>query len=283
MILPEDREAAAASIEKVRRGERVTFEYRIRRSVDGEVRWIRDTGFPIVDEAGRVTRMGGIGQDITDDKETADRMAVLVAELQHRTRNLMGIVRTTAKRTGETSIALEDFRHRFGNRLAALARVPGLLSRLGDTDRVAFDELIGTELRAMHGAADRVTLTGPSGIRLRSSMVQTLAMALHELATNAVKYGALCQPNGRLAVTWRMTEPDRRGRPRLHIDWRESGVTMPPIGARAQGGGQGRELIEKALPYQLNAETCFELGPDGVHCTITIPVSESYLVEPADG
>lgn len=238
MILPEDREAAAASIEKVRQGERVTFEYRIRRANDGEVRWLRDTDFPIFDEAGRVIRVGGIGQDVTADKAAADHMAVLVAELQHRTRNLMGVVHSTAKRTGENSADFPEFRHRFGDRLEALARVQGLLSRLGDTDRVAFDELISTELNAMHGSADRVTLIGPPGIRLRSSMVQTLAMALHELATNAVKYGALGQPNGHLAVTWKMAEPDRRGRPRLHIDWRESGVSMPPLGAKAQGAAR---------------------------------------------
>lgn len=275
MILPDDRDTAAASVEKVRQGERVTFEYRIRRPLNGEIRWLRDTSFPIFDDTGELIRIGGIGQDITDDKDAAERMMVLVAELQHRTRNLMGVVRATAKRTGETSSDYPGFRKRFGERLEALARVQGLLSRLGDTDRVAFDELITTEVKAMHGSIDRVTLSGPTGIRLRSSMVQTLAMALHELATNAVKYGALGQPTGHLSVTWEMAEPDRRGRPRLHIDWLETGVTMPLAGAKAQGGGQGRELIERAPPYQLNAQTSFDLGPDGVHCTITIPVSQS--------
>ncbi|MBW9091972.1 PAS domain S-box protein [Rhizobium wenxiniae] len=275
MILPDDRDTAAASVEKVRQGERVTFEYRIRRPLNGEIRWLRDTSFPIFDDTGELIRIGGIGQDITDDKDAAERMMVLVAELQHRTRNLMGVVRATAKRTGETSTDYPGFRKRFGERLEALARVQGLLSRLGDTDRVAFDELITTEVKAMHGSIDRVTLSGPTGIRLRSSMVQTLAMALHELATNSVKYGALGQPTGHLAVTWEMAKPDRRGRPRLHIDWLETGVTMPLAGAKAQGGGQGRELIERALPYQLKAQTSFDLGPDGVHCTITIPVSQS--------
>ncbi|MCL7999809.1 hypothetical protein M8994_16320 [Brucella sp. 21LCYQ03] len=194
----------------------------------------------------------------------------------------MSVVRSTATRTGETSSNFSEFRKRFGDRLEALARVQGLLSRLGHTDRIAFDELIGTELKAMHGNANRVTLVGPRGIRLRSSMVQTLAMALHELATNAVKYGTLGQPNGGLAITWQMKEPDRRGRRRLHIEWQEKGVTMPPLGTKTQGGGQGQELIEKALPYQLNAETSFSLGPDVVLCIITIPESESILEEPPD-
>jgi two-component sensor histidine kinase len=165
-----------------------------------------------------------------------------------------------------------------GSRIGwTLARVQGLLSRLNDTHRVAFDELIETELRALNGTAKQVTLDGPRGIRLRSSMVQTLGMALHELATNSIKYGALSQPDARLAIRWRMDPPDRKGRPWLHIDWRESGVDMPPPGTAKQGTGQGRELIEGALPYQLSAETSFELGRDGVHCTIAIPVSTSNV------
>jgi two-component system CheB/CheR fusion protein len=207
----------------------------------------------------------------------------LVAELQHRTRNLMGVVRSTANRTGETSKNFADFRDRFRDRLEALARVQGLLSRLNETDRIAFDELIQTEIAAMHGSGERITLDGPSGIRLRSSMVQTLAMALHELATNAVKYGALGQPAGHLAISWRMVEPDLRGQPRLRIEWRESGVKMPAPDSLPQGGGQGRELIERALPYQLSAKTSFELGPDGVHCTITIPVSATTVSEDGNG
>jgi two-component sensor histidine kinase len=107
--------------------------------------------------------------------------------------------------------------------------------------------------------------------------MQTLARALHELATNAVKYGALGKPQAHLAIRWRMEPPNERGRPRLHIDWRESGVVMPAAATHPEGTGHGRELIEQALPYQLDAETTFELGPDGLHCTILLPVSASNL------
>lgn len=146
---------------------------------------------------------------------------------------------------------------------------------MNDHDRVTFDELINAELTAMNGSADRVTINGPTGVRLRSSTVQTLAMALHELATNAVKYGALGQSAGRLAITWRLEIPADEDKPWLHIDWLESGVSMPPADAAPRGGGQGRELIERALPYQLRAKTSYILGPHGVHCTIAIPVSAS--------
>ncbi|MDG9349789.1 hypothetical protein OLF82_10930, partial [Streptococcus pneumoniae] len=85
---------------------------------------------------------------------------------------------------------LDDFRRHFDDRLDALSRVQALLSRLNEHDRVTFDELLHAELVAMDGCTDAVTLEGPSGVRLRSSTVHTLAMAIHELATNAMKYGA---------------------------------------------------------------------------------------------
>ncbi|MDK4715428.1 PAS domain-containing protein [Rhizobium sp. CNPSo 4039] len=399
MILPEDRERAAENLRRVRGGERVTFEYRIRRASDGGVRWVRNTDFPIKDETGRVAHIGGIGHDVTEIKDTeaalaaaeqrqrallegipqlvwravdggnwtwsspqwtrytgqaegeshglgwlepvhpddrdsalanwskavesggmeteyrirqADttsyrwfhtratpvrdgngtivewlgtstdvddlrgmqaRQEILVAELQHRTRNLIGVIRSMADKTGRASNDLEEFREKFHDRLNALARVQGLLSRLNEHDRVTFDELIESELSAMDGSAERTSLDGPRGVRLRSSTVQTLAMALHELATNAVKYGALGQPAGRLSVSWALDEQGEDGRPWLHIDWRESGVKMPGEDPAPAGTGQGRELIEQALPYQLGARTSYMLGPDGVHCTIAIPVS----------
>jgi PAS domain S-box-containing protein len=402
LIVPEDWERAADSIRRVRAGEQVTFEYRVRRPKDGAVRWLRNTDFPITDASGAVVLVGGIGTDITamkevlerverseerlrsavevgrlglwdwnvvtgevhwsdehyrlegygvgqvtpsyetwsqrihpadrpgteaalrramdtgeeyvrdfrvvhpdgsvhwlhgrgrffyeddrairmvgamtditDRREWEERQQVLVAELQHRTRNLMGVVRSMSDGTARASADLPDFRRRFRDRLEALSRVQGLLSRLNEHDRVTFDELIHAELSAMDGGSERVALDGPPGVRLRSSTVQTLAMALHELATNAVKYGALGQPGGKLAISWRLDPSDQNGKPWLHIDWRESGVDMPPPGAAPHGTGQGRELIEEALPYQLSAKTSYILGPDGVHCMISIPVSVS--------
>jgi PAS domain S-box-containing protein len=226
--------------------------------------------------------INGVSFDITERKQSEERQQILVAELQHRTRNIMAVVSAMADTTARGSVDLAEFRLRFRDRLDALARVQGLLSRLKDHDRVTFDELIGTELAAMGSGVERTALDGPAGVRLRSSMVQTLAMALHELATNAVKYGALGQPNGRLAVTWRLATEDGAAQLRLHIDWRESGVDMSLARSMPGGGGHGRELIERALPYQLNARTSYDLGPDGVHCTLSIPVSTTALQEDAD-
>lgn len=248
-------------------------EYRIGHAETGQYRWFASRATPVRDEAGNISEWLGTSTDIHELRELQERQRVLVGELQHRTRNLMGVIRAMVSRSGEASHDLADFRDRFRDRLEALARVQGLLSRLGDTDRVAFDELVETELAALNSTPEHVTLEGPRGIRLRSSTVQALAMALHELATNAVKYGALGQPQGRLAIRWRLAPPDARGRPWLHIDWREQGVHMSAATEGPQGIGQGRELIEKALPHQLGAEASFERGPDGVHCTIAIAVS----------
>ncbi|CAA2144407.1 PAS domain S-box protein [Methylobacterium bullatum] len=281
LIVPDDRERAVESLHRVRAGERVTFEYRVGRPGDGGIRWIRDTGFPMRDAAGAVCWIGGVGRDITEEKETAEHMSVLVAELQHRTRNLMGVVRATADKTLRNSSGLDDFRERYGTRLAALARVQGLLSRLGEGERVSFDELIRSEVAALDGEASRVSLSGPKAVALRSSTVQIFALALHELATNALKYGALAQPQAHLEIRWHveLAEPERA--PWLHVDWRERGVRMPARDGPPQGRGSGRELIERALPYQLGARTTFVMEPDGVHCTIALPVSGHTIRERA--
>jgi two-component system CheB/CheR fusion protein len=95
-------------------------------------------------------------------------------------------------------------------------------------------------------------------------------MALHELATNAVKYGALKQPNGHLTMRWGKETSEESGEAWLHVDWKESGVEVPTL---VGDTGQGRKLIERALPYQFGARTTFDLEPDAVHCTISLPVT----------
>lgn len=275
VILPEDRARALETLSLVRAGELVTHEFRIERP-DGSTRWIRSTDFPMRDEAGRVERIGGVTEDVTAARQTAERLQVLMAELQHRTRNLVGIIRSIALRTAASSVSLEDFRTRFIARLEAIARVNGLLSRLSEGTRIGFDELVRAELLA-HGAIDQagagsqVRLEGPPGVRLRSSTVQTLALALHELATNAVKYGALSRPEGHLTVVWAIVEGEG-GTPCLRVDWTEHGVPSA-VPSEPPPRGYGLELIERALPYSLGAQTRYELTADGVRCSIVLPLS----------
>ncbi|MGK6321852.1 PAS domain S-box protein [Sphingomonas sp. DT-51] len=282
---PDDRDAARRAWEEASGRGNLEVEARIYHAAADQYRWFQTRAAPVRDDRGSITEWLGTSTDIDDMRDLQERQQVLVAELQHRTRNLMGVVRSMSEKTARASSDIPDFRDRFRDRLEALSRVQGLLSRLNDHDRVTFDELIGAELEALDGSAERVSLHGPAGVRLRSSTVQTLAMALHELATNAVKYGALAQPSGKLRIQWSLERQNGSADDSwLHIDWRESGVTMPSAGSTPRGGGQGRELIERALPYQLKARTTFELSPDGVHCTISLPVSATRTVaERADG
>lgn len=270
---PDDRDAAEAALrEAMDAHEEFAHEFRVVHP-DGSIHWLYGRGSFFYGADGKPVRMVGAMVDTTERRQWEERQKILIAELQHRTRNLLGVVRSISDRTARSSSDLSDFRTRFGDRLDALARVQGLLSRLNDVDRVTFEDLIRTELDAMEDGNDRVMLQGPADVRLRSSTVQTLALALHELATNAIKYGAIGQPQARLSITWTL-EPDGPGdKPWLHIDWQESGVDMSRGYTVPAGTGQGRELIEHALPYQLEARTTYVLGPDGVRCTISIPVS----------
>ena len=271
---PDDRPEAQARMEAAMGGGPAYVQEFRAVHPDGSVHWHSARGRFFFDDQGQPVRMIGAMVDVTQRREWEERQKVLVAELQHRTRNLIGVVQVLADKAVRSSRDLVDFHQRFGHRMQALVRAQQLLSRLDESDRVTFDTLLGAELAALDGEAGEVACDGPKGVRLRSSTVQTLAMALHELATNAVKYGALGQPGARLSIVWTV-EPGADGDPWLHVDWHESGVTMPDSDAAPLGSGEGRELIERALPYQLGARTSFTLGNDGVRCRIAIPVSTS--------
>lgn len=244
--------------------------------IEGSVRTLRDPN-------GTLSGFIKIGQDVTERRAALDQQQVLLAEVQHRTRNLMAVVQRMADQTLANSKSLEDFGVRFRDRIAALARVQGLLSRLGGQDKVTFDQLVQSELEA-HGGLGKTSATlqveGPHGVALRSRMVQILAMAIHELCTNALKYGALRQPQARLSVRWRLEQEG--GETWLFVDWRESGVLLAPGAVEEARSGAGRNLIERALPYQLGARTTFVLEPDGVHCTLAVPVSNKTAPQAQD-
>jgi two-component sensor histidine kinase len=214
-------------------------------------------------------------------RQSEERLDAVLAELHHRTRNLISVVGTMADHTMRTSETFDDFKASYRDRLEVLGRAQGLLFRKKVGGRVTFDELLEAELSAHSirvGEDGPITLDGPKGVRLRSSTVQTLAMVFHELIANALKHGALKQPNGRLAVRWSLETVGEGGKPWVHLDWKESGVEMSPSPHRT---GHGRELIERALPYQFDARTTFAMEADGVHCTISLTVSE-HMVTDAD-
>jgi two-component sensor histidine kinase/PAS domain-containing protein len=212
-------------------------------------------------------------------KAAADRAQVLVAELQHRTRNLIAVVRAVAKLTLTHSRSLEEFQDRYERRISAIARVQVLLSRQSEGARITFDDILHAELAALapfNTNSERVAVEGPTGIVLHADEIQTFALALHELITNAVKHGALSVPDGRLRIEWHLGSAAEGSQPLLHLEWQES---MPRRAVRppTEEVGYGRELIEKALPHQLEAAVEYDLRPDGLRCSIDVPLVSAGL------
>jgi two-component system, chemotaxis family, CheB/CheR fusion protein len=204
-------------------------------------------------------------------RESEAQMRVMVDELQHRTRNLIAVVMALVDRTSTSGQTVEQFKTGLSDRLMALARAQRLLSRGPPGDGVTFDALLQSEISAQSENDGTVALDGPSGIVLNSISVQALAMALHELTTNAVKYGALGTGDARLDIRWRVKAEG--GSSWIVIDWKESGVPAAEPHSGQKGAGNGRRLIEDALPYQFGARTTFAIEPDGLHCTIALPLS----------
>ncbi len=270
-IHPDDHEAMARAWHEARRLGGLDVEHRVRRAADGTWRWHAARSAPLRDVPGpgeaerRVLEWLGTMTDIDDLKRLQGQQQVLVAELQHRTRTrtLLAVARALARR----SIGPSPGRDEYDARLAALGRVQGFLSR-ASIYAVPLRDILQAELAATGGSAsERVTVGGPA-VDLPGEGVQAVALALHELATNAVKYGALAQAPGRLSITWRV-EGGGDGA-RLVIGWRESGVSIP--GEPPTRRGYGTELIIAALPYQLDAETALEFAPGGVRCRIALPL-----------
>ena len=251
------------------------LEHRVLRA-DGTPGWTASRAVPVLDGRGEIREWFGAASDITGRREAEERLRsneaqlrVMVAELQHRTRNLLTVVGGIAEQALSTSGSLASFGAGFERRLAALGRVQGLLTR---------DAVVGTGLRELvfleldaHGLSfeasrERVTVDGPD-VLLGPREVQLMALGLHELTTNAVKHGALGH-GGRLAIGWRIDGASTaEGRGRLRLDWVERAV---PRGPGEPGAGFGRHLIESTLPYELDAETTLSFTDDGVRCSIAL-------------
>jgi PAS domain S-box-containing protein len=269
-IHPEDREAANAVIVEAA-GARRNFvnEFRIVLP-DGKIRWLRSHGRFRCEGSDAISAFGII-EDVTEARQQIETQRVLVAELQHRTRNLMAVVQSIAHQTLDSADSLAEFESRFDSRLQALSRVQSLLSR-SDNEPITVGTLVVMELEALGLEADnRITIGGPEAF-LRKSVVEMLALALHELLTNAIKYGALASHGtGRLSVTWRIdgVPPDQQ----LVLEWIERGIAPSVLSPDLNRTGYGRTLIEQALPYSLSAETTFELGTDSLRCRISLPLT----------
>ena len=281
-ILAEDRARVWARIREALR-DRAPFEleHRVLRA-DGSVGWTLSRAVPLFDDQGEVREWVGLASDITARKEAerereraealtqVDRVRrVLVAELQHRSRNLLAVVHSLVTQAFRTSRSLDEARDWVTDRLAALSRVHALLSR-SELPSVTVRELVRQDLEATAGGAmDRVVLDGPD-VMLPGHAVRTFSLALHELATNAVKHGALgAEKHGQVHVSWSIRDGTR-----LVLQWVETGAAVSAPRSR-DPGGFGRELIEQALPYELDARTRLDIDERGVRCTIELPLEDT--------
>ena len=275
-IHPEDRDRVQAALGQSvdPEGDGVCdIEYRVV-GVNGDAeRWVATRGKTVF-EQGRVVSFHGVVLDISERKRAEQTNLMLIAELEHRTRNLLAVVDSLAVQTLTSCETLADFAVPFRQRLATLSRVQGLLSR-GEASPVMIRELVELELRSLGAEPDgkRVIVEGPE-VALPQRSVQILALGLHELATNARKYGALGAPDGSLSVRWRVMHDD--GRRRLALRWEEDGIASRPATSMVTSRvGLGRTLIEKSIPFQLDAETQLEITRDTVRCDVTIALDRS--------
>jgi PAS domain S-box-containing protein len=222
---------------------------------------------PLHDEAGKLVGAVNMLVDITERKRAEEQQALLVRELHHRVKNTLATVQAIMGSTARSADTIEEFKTALIGRIGALAKTHRLLT--DEVGAVAFGDLLHNELDAFDDGSDgRITLNGPE-VYLSSQLAVSLGMAVHELTTNAAKYGALAVVGGKVDVTWSVTtEATRR---RLDFEWIESGG---PQVAEPKRQGFGSRLLEFVLPGQIQAKATTEYRPDGVrmHCTVPLPL-----------
>ncbi len=270
LVHPEDRERASHAWPSALAGERINVEYRIVRA-DGEVRWVHDSGFPIRNADGTVVRIAGIAKDITSRRKAEELQGTLLAELQHRVRNILAMLRSIARRTARTTHEVDDYVSHLEGRISAMARVQAMLTREPGRG-VSLRTLILDEMEAEAASPEQYRLNGPE-VDLAPKAAEVLSLAVHELATNSVKYGALSEPGRVICVTW-TCEP-RDGQDWLRFRWNEPfvGAFTPP-----SREGFGTELIQRRVPYELRGTGTLDFSPDAVLATIEFPLSEGRSI-----
>ena len=247
---------------------------------DGGVRWISVHGSIYRAVGGTPTRMLGIVTDITERKQVETQTALLMGELDHRVKNILAIVSAIILQTLKTTASPGAFAANVEGRITAIAKAHSLLTQQGGRVEASLRDLITTELApydrnggnlVMNRAVVDVALTPKAGL--------ALALAVHELTSNAAKYGALSTPVGRLAVSWEIADSgDNRT---LNFTWTETGgpAVQPPTRR-----GFGTTLIERTLSHEFEAKVTREFRAAGLCCTISLPLTDEvgHVLGPDD-
>ncbi|HEX3366627.1 sensor histidine kinase [Phenylobacterium sp.] len=217
-------------------------------------------------------RGGGVAISLTDitERKSADaRQRLLANELNHRVKNSLATVQAIAAQSLRGPDVSPVARERFMARLVALARANDVL--VAEAWNGASLASVAAEMANPHGDGERFTIAGPE-VHLAPQTATAMAMGLHELATNAAKYGALSTPEGRVSLTWDLAGEGAARR--LKITWRETGG--PPVGPPGQPGF-GSRLIERGLASELKANVRLVYAPAGVVFSLSAPLSESVV------
>lgn len=261
LVIPEDRDIRSNAETRASGTAVPSVEYRIRRADTGEVRWLaRHIDF-VRDETGRPIKMFGVVQDITERKEAQARQELLTHELEHRIKNILAMVGAIASQSLRGS-DMETAKAAFGERLRALANAHDILNATRWT-RASLREVVENTIAAF--PADQITVDGPA-LSINPRMALSLALAVNELGTNALKYGALSVPSGRVVVDWSQSEPNGEGLREVLWRWRESGG--PPVTPPTRRGF-GSFLIERVLASDFGGSVRLEYGANGLDCVLT--------------
>ena len=243
-------------------------EYRIIRPSDGELRWIFGRGRTVRDGSGKPVRYSGVDIDITERKRAEEHVRLLMNELNHRANNLLTVVQALAHQTADSAEA-KAFAKRLTQRVAGLAASNSLLIS-GKWQGVELATLVRSQLAPFVVGLDRrVVLNGPS-LRLMPAAAEAVGMALHELATNAVKHGALAAGDGTIRVDWSVEE--RAGHAAFSMAWLEEGG--PPV-AKPLRSGFGRTVIERLIAQALGGSATLDFAPGGVVWRFTCPAQRA--------
>ncbi|MGH9806742.1 MAG: sensor histidine kinase, partial [Terriglobia bacterium] len=219
---------------------------------------------PLHNEAGNIVGLTCAAVDVTERKEGEAHLRLLMRELTHRSKNLLAVIQAMARQTARHAGSTEGFLNRFSARLQALAASHDLLVR-ESWHGASLRELIQSQMTAYSDSAEaQVAFDGPA-VALKPEAAQNLGLALHELMVNAVKFGALSVPDGRVSITWALRDQT------LTLEWREQ--FGPKVKIRRKKGF-GSMVIERNLARALDAKVDLDFNPGGLRCHIVIPSSQ---------
>ncbi|MGK7755679.1 MULTISPECIES: PAS domain S-box protein [unclassified Roseovarius] len=231
---------------------------------DGTPREVWISCAPIRGSDGEVVAISNIHRDITELRKSEKARELMSREVIHRAKNMLTIVSAVQRQTARSAATVEDFHARFGDRISALSKSTDLLVG-GHWQDADLRDLVMGHLRPFTVENDaRVRLSGPE-VRLMPQALQTLGIALHELATNAMKYGALAHDDGEVQLGWKLVHgPEGRV---LDLSWQERNLAHPP---EEEAPGFGSTVLTSLAPSMLGTQARYHVAPEGVHWTISI-------------